>query len=103
MCFSIHPFHHRDSFQHRDSSIASSLTEKKPPRVCENAYCKTEVSEQDHSQELGMPIEWVSFSGLMIITAALEEITVFLTQNIPTKSSVTINGAFIREKKPKKM
>lgn len=32
----------------------------------------------------------------------MEEITIFLTQNIPTKSSMTINGTFIREKKPKK-
>lgn len=101
VCFSIHPFHHRDSFQCFDSSIASSLIEKKP-RVCENSYGKTEFSEQDHILESGMPIEWVSFSGLMIIIFVMEEITIFLTQNIPTKSSMTINGTFIREKKPTK-
>lgn len=39
----------------------------------------------------------------MIIVAAEEEITIFLTQNIPTKSSMTINSTFIREKKPKKV
>lgn len=83
MCFSIHPFHDNNTFQCCDSSIASSLPEKKTG-VSENAYRKTEISQQDHIQELGMTIEWVSFSGRMVITAAMEEITVFLTQTIPT-------------------
>lgn len=45
----------------------------------------------------------MSFSDLMIITVAMEEITIFLTQNIPTKSSVTINRTFIRAKEAYKM
>lgn len=45
----------------------------------------------------------MSFSDLMIITVATEEITIFLTQNIPTKSSMTINCTFVRAKEAYKM
>lgn len=45
----------------------------------------------------------MSFSNPMIITVAVEEITLFLTQNIPTKSSMTINCTVIRAKEAYKM
>lgn len=39
----------------------------------------------------------------MIITVAMEEITIFLTQNIPMKSSVTINCTFVHAKEAYQM
>lgn len=45
----------------------------------------------------------MSFSDLIIISFAMEEIAIFLSQNIPTKSSVTINYIFIRAKEAYKM
>lgn len=45
----------------------------------------------------------MSFSDLIIITVAMEGIAIFLTQNIPTKSSMTINCTFIRAKEAYKM
>ena len=39
----------------------------------------------------------------MIITVAMEEITIFRSQNIPTEPSMTINCTFIRAKEAYKM
>lgn len=45
----------------------------------------------------------MSFGDVMIITVAVEEITIFLTQNIPTKSSMTIKRTFVSAKEAYKM